>query len=99
MKELAEILKPIKDAIVVMESDKCTLADCYYELIKLAASIKSIPIEYHRNFRNYCIKKFNNRWNEFDFDEYLIEYFLHPGYRGIIISLLFIKYSYNLLLH
>ena len=49
MKELAEILKPIKDAIVVMESDKCTLADCYYELIKLAASIKSIPIEYHHN--------------------------------------------------
>lgn len=82
LKNLNLILKPIKEGIEILESDKTNLADCYYQLIKLAASIKTIPSHFHCSYRNYCIRKFNSRWLEFNSDEYLVAYFLHPGYKG-----------------
>ncbi len=33
-------------------------------------------------FRQHCIKSFNERFKEFDFDEHLLAYYLHPGYQG-----------------
>jgi len=33
-------------------------------------------------FHQHCIKHFNNHFKEFDFDEHLLAYYLHPGYKG-----------------
>lgn len=88
--DLSNIVKPIKDAIVCLEGRASNLANCFHIYIKLALAINNISIEFQKNFRNYCITKFNNRYKEFDFDEYILSYFLHPGYRGNLNLLLFI---------
>ncbi|CAG8750647.1 36434_t:CDS:2, partial [Racocetra persica] len=51
---LAKIFKPIKEAIIKLESRNAILADL-----------------------------FNSRFDEYEFDEYLLTYFLHPDYKGI----------------
>ena len=90
------ILKPIKKAVTVLESKTTTLADCFIQLCQLAYTINHIltTIETYENFCNYCIDKFNERWNEFDYPIFALAYFLHPLYHGkLLINYLFI---YNL---
>ena len=82
LRNLVQILKHIKDAVVMLQSDKTNLADCFIHLVKLAAAIKKIPVEFHKSFRSHCINKFNNRWKEFQYDEFFLAFFLHPLYRG-----------------
>ena len=40
---LAFTLHPIKKAILVLESQSCTLADCFLGLAQLGAAIKKLP--------------------------------------------------------
>ena len=69
LEDLSHILKQIRNTIVELESDNCNLADCYFNLTKLAVAINSIPKEYdNRSFRNYCIYKYNERWQNFECD-------------------------------
>ena len=82
------IIKPIKDAIVSLENQYATLADCFLGLAQLGAAIKKIPDSEHKMFRRHCVKVFNARFREFDFEEHLLAYYLHPGYRG--------KYNLNI---
>jgi hypothetical protein len=82
LNNLVQVLKYVKEAVVALQSDKTNLADCFINLVKLAAIIKKIPVEFHKNFRNHCINKFNERWKEFQYDEYLLAFFLHPAYKG-----------------
>ena len=79
---MCNIIKPIKEAIVCLESHSSNLANCYYNLLKLAIAINNISTEHQIMFRNYCITKFNSRYKEFNCDKYLLSYFLHPGYKG-----------------
>jgi hypothetical protein len=81
--DLAKVLKPIKEAITSLEAKTTNLADCYLGYVKLAAAIKTIPIDQHLMFRRACIKIFNERFKVFDYDEYLLTYYLHPQYRGL----------------
>ncbi|PKK55755.1 hypothetical protein RhiirC2_858884 [Rhizophagus irregularis] len=81
--DLANIMKPIKEAILNLESSKATLADCYFFLAYLGRSINKIPKDDHVIFRQYAIKTFNERFKIYDFDEYLLAYYIHPGYKGI----------------
>lgn len=82
LNHLVQVLKYVKDAVVILQSDKTNLANCFINLVKLAAAIKKIPIEFHKNFRIHCINKFNERWKEFQYDEFLLAFFLHPAYKG-----------------
>jgi len=82
VQDLATIIKPIKDSIIRLESQDANLADCFFSLAQLGATIKNVPESDHRMFRRHCIKSFNTRFNEFDFDEHLLAYYLHPGYKG-----------------
>jgi hypothetical protein len=41
-------------------------------------------------FRTYCLERFNTRWNQFDFNIYMLAYFLHPLYRGMYIEFYYI---------
>ena len=82
VQDLATIIKPIKDSIIRLESQDANLADCFFSLAQLGAAIKNVPESDHRMFRRHCIKIFNVRFNEFDFDEHLLAYYLHPEYKG-----------------
>ena len=70
--DLANIMKPIKEAILNLESSKATLADCYFFLAYLGQSINKIPEDGHVAFRQHAIKIFNERFKLYDFDEYLL---------------------------
>ncbi|GES77785.1 ribonuclease H-like domain-containing protein [Rhizophagus clarus] len=80
--DLANIMKPIKEAILNLESNKATLADCYFFLAYLGQSINKIPEDDHVAFRQHAIKTFNERFKLYNFDEYLLTYYIHPRYRG-----------------
>jgi hypothetical protein len=47
-------------------------------------TIKALPTENSeelKEFRQKCIQFYNFRWKQFDFELYLLAYFLHPKYR------------------
>ncbi|CAG8800534.1 652_t:CDS:2, partial [Cetraspora pellucida] len=73
----------IKDAILSVEANRSTLADCYINLMRIAAAIQNLPTEEYRGFRNYCIRKFDQWFEEFNDPAYQLTYFLHPAYKGI----------------
>jgi hypothetical protein len=52
---------PIKKAIVYLESNNANLADCYIELLRIGATLEKISTIDYRSFKNYCIKKYNQR--------------------------------------
>ncbi|CAG8755663.1 6897_t:CDS:2, partial [Gigaspora rosea] len=66
-----------------VESNHATLADCYINLIKIAAAIQNLFSNEYKGFRNYCITKFDNQFEEFNDPIYHLTYFLHPAYKGI----------------
>ena len=80
--DLAMVIKPVKETIVSLKRQNANIADCFFGLARLGAAIKKIPEEDHKMFRRHCIQVFNTRFEEFDFDEHLLAYFLHPEYRG-----------------
>ncbi len=82
VQDLSNIIKPIKDSITLLEKQNANLADCFFSLAQLGAAIKKIPESEHKMFRRHCINSFNKRFKEFDFDEHLLAYYLHPGYQG-----------------
>ncbi|CAJ0836044.1 4895_t:CDS:2 [Entrophospora sp. SA101] len=81
LETLILILKPIKEAINVLEADTTNLADCFFNLVKLAVAIKKIPKNHSKNFFKHCVGCFNKRWAEFEYSGYLLTFFLHPYYR------------------
>ncbi|CAB5164801.1 unnamed protein product [Rhizophagus irregularis] len=83
MRVLSDILKPIKESILVLEGTKTNLADCYLQLLKMAANVKSMPIDDYKTLKNSCIRIFNRRFAEYDEDIYLLAFFLHPYYKGL----------------
>ena len=84
-------MKPIKEAILTLESNKATMADCYFSLAYIGQSIYKIPEDDHMMFRRHAIKIFNERFILYDFDEYLLAYFIHPGYKGMNCLNLFVQ--------
>jgi len=66
----------------LLEGKHANLADCFFSLAQLGAAIKKISELEHKMFRYHCIKSFNKRFKEFDFDEHLLAYYLHSGYQG-----------------
>ena len=82
VQDLAAIIKPIRDSIIQLEGQEANLADCFFSLAQLGAAIKNMPELDHKMFYRHCVESFNNRFNEFDFDEHLLAYYLHPEYQG-----------------
>jgi len=54
----------------------------FFSFAQLEAAIKNLPESDYRIFYRHCIKSFNTCFNEFDFDEHLLAYYLHPEYQG-----------------
>ncbi|CAG8706176.1 12593_t:CDS:2, partial [Racocetra fulgida] len=83
---LYKVLEPVKMAVKTVESSKVKFADVFLILIKMAITIKAIPMIKttleRLEFRKSCIAFYNKRWAEFDTDFYLLAYFLHPKYCG-----------------
>ncbi|CAG8797796.1 15437_t:CDS:2, partial [Dentiscutata erythropus] len=83
MQYLSEILLLIKDTILSVEANHSTLANYYINLMRIAAAIQNLPTDKYKGFRNYCIRKFDQRFEEFNDPAYQLIYFLHPAYKGI----------------
>ncbi|CAB4404603.1 unnamed protein product [Rhizophagus irregularis] len=83
VRALAFTLHPIKQSIAALESQSCTLADCFLGLARLGAAIKKLPNNDHRVFRQQCISVFNRHYAEFADPIYLLCFFLHPYYTEI----------------
>jgi hypothetical protein len=82
---LANILEPAKNAVKSVERKNTTMADIFVALIQMALAIKSLPTESSdelKDLRRKCIQFYNYRWKQFDFELYLLAYFLHPKYHG-----------------
>ncbi|GBB84292.1 hypothetical protein RclHR1_09910008 [Rhizophagus clarus] len=78
-----KVLEPLKKTILSVEASNTTFADCFIALIRLASTIKKIPVERGLvNFQNHVINSINKRWESFNVMPYILAYFLHPGYRG-----------------
>jgi hypothetical protein len=67
-----------------------TLADCYMHLAQLGAALKKLPRNFNHEFRNHCYTVMNSRFEEFEDDKYLLCFFLHPQFRGMLILNIFI---------
>ena len=61
MFHLANILLPIKKAILKVEKQTANLADCYFSLLTVGAAINTISDQDYLAFRNHCINCFNKR--------------------------------------
>ena len=79
---MANVIKPIKEAILSLKGSKTTLTNCYFSLACLGCSINNIFENKYKMFHWYAIAIFNDRFREFDFDKYLLAYYIHPGYKG-----------------
>jgi len=79
---ITRIIEPIKDCILKLEAKTSTLADCYICLLKLAATINRLPSS--NILKSAIIGIYNHRYQEFDHEAYLLSYYLHPLYRGMI---------------
>ncbi|CAG8822256.1 22299_t:CDS:2, partial [Cetraspora pellucida] len=76
---IVSILHPLKISVGCLESRTSNLADCYVHLVSLANAIFRVPNQ-NIAFKNYCIEKFNRRWDEFSNNIYILTFFLHPRY-------------------
>ena len=59
---ILEILKSIKDVILILERTNIILADCYLQILKIVTFFKEMPIVDYRIIKNECIKIFNKRY-------------------------------------
>ena len=83
---VSRIMEPIKDCILKLEARTATLADCYIQMLKLAAMINRLPSS--NILKTTIIKIYNCRYKEFDHEAYLLSYYLHPLYRGMFVYLI-----------
>ncbi|CAH1768696.1 7716_t:CDS:2, partial [Entrophospora sp. SA101] len=83
IQNLSYIFKPMRDSVTVLQSENTNLADCYLQLVKLAAAVKKTPINTNSSYNKFCTNKFNLQWKEFNHEGYLLAYFLHPDYKKI----------------
>lgn len=81
-----DVLAPAKRAVKSIEAKSSNMASCFFELMKMAIAIKNIPSSLNANFKRQSIKIFNKRWEQLDIMTYLLTFFLHPKYRGKLIS-------------
>jgi len=79
---LAQLLQPIKTAVLMLEGNQANLADVFIQMIRLAYIIKNFSANNLLSFQQHAINAFNKRWEEFDISLYLLAYFLHPGFRS-----------------
>ncbi|GET64045.1 ribonuclease H-like domain-containing protein [Rhizophagus irregularis DAOM 181602=DAOM 197198] len=80
------------DCILRLEARTATLADCYIQMVKFAATINRLPSS--NTLKTAIIGIYNRRYQKFDHEAY----YLHPEYRGMInliySNLIYYKFSY-----
>ncbi|PKY62866.1 hypothetical protein RhiirA4_490174, partial [Rhizophagus irregularis] len=79
---LAKLLRPIKNAILMLEGNQTNLADAFIQMVRLGYVIKKFNSSNLISLQQHAIQAFNKRWEEFDISLYLLAYFLHPGFRA-----------------
>ncbi|CAG8619639.1 24520_t:CDS:2, partial [Gigaspora rosea] len=70
---------PITICIGRLEAQNATIADCYINILKLAAAIYQLPKV--NPFKSQITKIYNNQYKELNHKAYLLCYYLYPLYR------------------
>ena len=78
-RQIASILKLIKELTNILEAQSANLTDCFIGLIKLAAAINRV--DNANPWKPEVILNYNQRFVEFANDYYILSYWLHPLYR------------------
>ena len=79
---ISHIMELIKGCILKLEARTATLADCYIQMLKLAAAIYHLPSS--NTLKTAIMGIYNHRYQEFDHEAYLLSYYLHLLYRSMI---------------
>ena len=79
---ISNILKPIRNCILKLESRIATLADCYIYMLKLAATINRLSSS--NILKPVIMRIYNRHYQEFVHEAYLLSYYLHSLYRSMI---------------
>jgi len=58
---LVNVLNPIKNSILNLESKNANLADCYIQLLRIGIAINNLSEFDYSGFKNHYIKKYNER--------------------------------------
>ncbi|GET54650.1 ribonuclease H-like domain-containing protein [Rhizophagus irregularis DAOM 181602=DAOM 197198] len=53
---LKEMANPLRKAVLLLESRRATLADCFLSMARFAATLKNLPKSLNPAFRSHCIK-------------------------------------------
>ena len=72
----------LKKSILLLESNYATLGDCFLSLAKAATTIKKLPLYQYIEFCKHCFNVLNKRFEDFDDDFYILEYFLILNFRS-----------------
>jgi hypothetical protein len=78
---LLKIMSPLMKVVGQLESKTATIADCYLQLLSLAAIIRE-NVAGPEDFRLHCSRVMTRRWNDLNDEIHLLAYFLHPTTRG-----------------
>ena len=79
-------MKPLRKAVLTLESRSATLADCFLSLVRLVAVLNKLPRSFDLTFRSYCVKIINKRCEEFDDDKYITCFFLDLWFRCALLK-------------
>ncbi|CAG8849879.1 8646_t:CDS:2, partial [Gigaspora margarita] len=77
-RQIASILKPVKELTNILEASNANLAECFIGLIKLATNINRIDTT--NQWKTLMINNFNHRFDDFINEIYILAYWLHPLY-------------------
>ncbi|RGB27936.1 hypothetical protein C1646_768447 [Rhizophagus diaphanus] len=76
---ISHIIDLIKDCILKLKARTAILADCYIQMLKLAATINRLPSS--NTLKPAIIGIYNHHYQEFDHEAYLLSYYLILEYR------------------
>lgn len=85
VKLIADILRPIKESLKIIEGGNASLADFHFQLVALGITINKLPLTIDTLIRTHIIDAFNSRYAEFvpnDAAYSLLAYYFHPRYRS-----------------
>lgn len=78
---LFKVLSPLMTVIGQLESKNATIADCYHQLLSLAAVINE-NLSGPDDFRHHCSAMFARRWTDLNDEIHMLAFFLHPAMHG-----------------
>jgi hAT family C-terminal dimerisation region len=83
---MCRLLQPFSQAVMAIQSDQATLADCLRYWLYLAKALTRNVVGLPSSFKQHAFYVFNKRWAEGDLPIIRLALFLDPRYRAVSTS-------------